>query len=75
MNQNNVNYFLCIADQRSLTRAARSLFISQSALSQYLKKLEIDIGTQLFVRNGRELVLTEAGKIYDRSTKSRNSKA
>ncbi len=67
MNIWELNYFICIADQKSLTRAAEKLFLSQSALSQYLKKTEERMGCALFVRNGRELVLTDAGRIYYKS--------
>ena len=67
MNIWELNYFICIADQKSLTKAAEKLFLSQSALSQYLKKTEDRMGCALFVRNGRELVLTDAGRIYYKS--------
>lgn len=49
-------------DLRSFARAAVQLGRSQSAISMQLKKLELQAGTQLFVRKGRGLVPTEAGE-------------
>ncbi|MBA4051511.1 MAG: LysR family transcriptional regulator, partial [Erythrobacter sp.] len=47
----------------TLTAAARALNISQSAVSTQIKALETDLGHDLFERRGRNLVLTEAGRI------------
>ena len=58
-----VSYFIAIADELNITRAAHSLFISQQCLSAYLKDLEDELGTALFFRKPR-LELTPAGKIY-----------
>lgn len=59
-----LNYFIEIANEKNITRAAEKLFVSQSAVNQYLLKLENELGTQLFIRNRRNLELTAAGKIY-----------
>lgn len=59
-----LNYIVEIAEQRNLTRAAGSLYISASSLSQYLTKLEEEIGTPLFYRRHTEMVPTVAGEIY-----------
>lgn len=59
-----LNYFIEIANEKNITRAAEKLFVSQSAVNQYLLKLENELGTQLFLRNRRNLELTPSGKIY-----------
>jgi|Cm1ome_4_1110797.scaffolds.fasta_scaffold03852_5 LysR family transcriptional activator of glutamate synthase operon len=60
----NPEYILEIARQRSVTRAAETLFLTQSTLSQYLLKLESDLGTPLFTREKNGLVPTAAGQVY-----------
>jgi LysR family transcriptional regulator for metE and metH len=52
-----------IADKGSLTKATDSLFLSQSALSHQLKEVESQLGTSLFHRVNKKLILTGAGKI------------
>jgi len=63
LNYKHLRYFWVIANERSLTRAAERLHVSQSALSIQLKQLEASIGQALFERENRRLVLTEAGQI------------
>lgn len=48
--------------QGSLTAAAKVLSLTQSALSHSIKKLERDLGTELWIRDGRSLRLTQAGQ-------------
>lgn len=52
-----------IAERGSLTKATDSLFLSQSALSHQLKEIESQLGTSLFHRVNKKLVITGAGKI------------
>ena len=52
-----------MAHEGNLTRAASRLNVSQSAVSVQIHKLETDLGHALFERRGRQLVLTEAGRI------------
>lgn len=59
-----LNYVLTIAQKQNITKAAEELYISQSSLSQYLSKLELEIGVPLFIRAKGKLELTEAGKLY-----------
>lgn len=47
-----------------MTKAAEDLFVSQSSLSQYLSKLESELGTALFYRSKGSLTLTPAGELY-----------
>ncbi len=62
-NYNHLRYFWAVAHEGSLTRAARQLHVSQSAVSVQIKKLEAELGHALFERRGRGLVLTEAGRL------------
>ncbi len=63
LNYNHLRYFWAVAHEGSLTRAAEHLNVAQSALSVQIRKLEHRLGHTLFERRGRELALTEAGRI------------
>lgn len=66
MNQINLHHlrlFRAVANDGTLTGAARGLNLSQSALSTQLRALEASLGQDLFERRGRGLVLTEAGRV------------
>lgn len=63
LNYHHLRLFWTIAREGSLTRAAAVLNLSQSALSIQLARLEEQLGHALFERQGRRLVLTEAGRI------------
>lgn len=63
LNYHHLRYFWVIATESNLTRAAERLHVSQSALSIQLRKLEESLGQTLFERDGKRLVLTEAGRI------------
>lgn len=58
-----LKYFATVARHSSFTRAADELHVAQSALSQQVKKLELEIGAELLVRTTRRVELTEAGQI------------
>lgn len=60
----NPEYFLTIAQERSISRAAEKLYVSQSSLSQYLAKLESALEVKLFDRSKSPIQLTEAGRVY-----------
>ena len=64
-----LTYILTIAEERNMTRAAKKLYVSQSSLSQYLTRLEQELGTPLFLRTRGELVLTPAGELYAQAAK------
>ncbi len=59
-----LTYILAIAKRKNMTKAAEELFVSQSSLSQYLSKLERELGTPLFYRSKGRLSLTPAGELY-----------
>ncbi len=63
LNLHHLRLFRAVARDGTLTGAARSLNLSQSALSTQIKTLEATLGHDLFERRGRGLVLTEAGRI------------
>lgn len=63
LNYHHLRYFWVVAHQRNLTKAASLLHVSPSALSIQLRQLEDRLGSDLFERKNRRLVLTEAGRI------------
>lgn len=63
LNYNHLRYFWAVAHEGNLTRAAEHLYVSQSALSIQIQKLEAALGHALFERRGKQLILTEAGQI------------
>jgi len=61
-NLNDLQAFLAVARERSFTRAAAQLGVSQSALSQTLRNLEARLGLRLLTRTTRSVATTEAGE-------------
>ncbi|GIO15998.1 HTH-type transcriptional regulator BsdA [Cohnella xylanilytica] len=57
-----LRYFIAIAEERTISAAARRLHLSQPPLSQQLKAMEEELGAELAERSGKVLELTEAGK-------------
>lgn len=62
INLNALRVFHVVASKQNLARAAESLFISQPAVSNTLKKFQAEKGVQLFYKVGRTLALTEHGE-------------
>jgi LysR family transcriptional activator of nhaA len=58
-----LRYFWAVAHDGNLTRTAERMNLSQSAVSVQIKQLEASLGHPLFERRGRQLILTEAGRI------------
>ena len=56
-----LKYVTEVADRRSITDAAKALFISQPSLSSAIRELEDEIGTPLFLRGSRGVLLTTDG--------------
>jgi DNA-binding transcriptional LysR family regulator len=64
MNLKQFRYVLTLADEGSFSRAAETLSIKQPSLSQYIKKIENEVGMELFDRSGGDVRLTDAGRAY-----------
>lgn len=58
-----LTYFLAVANEGTVTRAAESLHITQPTLSRQLAQLERELGVQLFERGSRHVALTEEGRL------------
>jgi DNA-binding transcriptional LysR family regulator len=57
-----LRYAEAVARHRHFTRAAEELHVAQSALSHQIRRLEAELGTELFSRNSRSVIVTEAGE-------------
>ncbi|WP_405058968.1 LysR family transcriptional regulator [Kribbella sp. NBC_01505] len=62
MDARHLRYFLAVVDHGTVSRAAEALYVAQPSLSQAIRALERELGTALFLRVGRRLVLTSAGE-------------
>ncbi|MBZ4321230.1 LysR family transcriptional regulator [Streptomyces huiliensis] len=62
MDVRRLEYFLAVVDRGGFHRAAAALYVAQPSLSQAVRALERELGTELFHRIGRRVVLTEAGR-------------
>lgn len=62
MELRHLKYFVKIAETLNFSEAAKSLFITQSTLSQQIRQLEQEVNAQLFERNNHNVRLTEAGE-------------
>ena len=58
-----LRYFLAVAREGNITRAAESLHIAQPSLSKQMMELEDELGKQLFIRGKRKITLTEEGSL------------
>ena len=64
MTLKDLEYFIAIARERSITRAAASLYVAQPALSQCLQKIEKEMGVELVVRSSSGVALTSEGECF-----------
>lgn len=61
---NQLRYVITIAETQNFSNAAKQLYISQPALSQYIKRLEKTLGVELFKRDKSKVEITQAGEIF-----------
>lgn len=61
-----LQYFLAVAREGSITRAAQTLNITQPPLSRQLKELEEELGKKLFIRGSKRITLTEDGMLLQK---------
>ncbi|KGI78416.1 LysR family transcriptional regulator [Oleiagrimonas soli] len=59
-----LQHFVAVAEEGHFTRASRRVHIVQSALSASIRRLEDELDAQLFVRNTRQVRLTEVGRVF-----------
>lgn len=59
-----MNFFMTVVETGSFSKAAKKLYLSQSAISQQILQLEDEIGVELFNRKGYRPVLTESGEYF-----------
>ena len=64
MNTKQYQYVLTLAEEGSFSKAAEVLNITQPSLSQYIRKIEKEIGLDLFDRTNGNVRLTDAGRVY-----------
>ena len=69
MDLRSLYYFVTVAEERNITRAAERLNMSQPPLSAQIKGLEEELGIQLFIRGKRQLTITDAGVLLLRRAK------
>ena len=64
MNSRQLEYFLEVARELNFTKAAKNMYVSQTAVTQQIKTLETQLGVSLFERNKKKVALTPAGKVF-----------
>src|SRR6187455_712812 len=64
MELRHLRYFVAIAEERSFTRASERLWVAQPGLSTQIRRLESELGIQLFERHTRGVDLTDAGEMF-----------
>jgi len=61
-----LEYFLAVAAEKNITRAASRLHLTQPTLSRQIMQLEEEVGAQLFIRESHRMTLTDAGLLFQR---------
>lgn len=63
MNEQQITYFITLAEEHSFTKAAVKLYITQPSFSQYIQNMETQFGVKLFDRSSSQIRLTPEGKV------------
>lgn len=63
MNLKQLEAFVCVADKKSFSKAARELYLTQPTISAHIASLEKELDVRLFIRNTKEVNLSEDGKL------------
>lgn len=63
LNYHHLRYFAAVAEEGGIKAAARALHVSSPTLSAQIRALETFLGTPLFTRTGKKLILTDAGRV------------
>ncbi len=69
MDIKSLRYFITVAEELNITKAAEKLNLSQPPLSIQIRNLEAELDTVLFIRGKRNLELTESGRLLYRRAK------
>ncbi|MBT8430724.1 MAG: LysR family transcriptional regulator, partial [Gammaproteobacteria bacterium] len=63
LNLKHLRYFWSVASHGSITKAAETLYLTPQTISGQLRDLEQQVGSKLFEKDGRNLVMTETGRL------------
>ena len=73
MNLNQLKYFVAVAESKSFSKAAEQYFLTQTAVTQQIQKLEETVGVQLIDRKTRPVSLTPMGTAFLREARTMNT--